>query len=103
MPALDAYEKLRRDAQDDFIASLVHWGTIRPGQRPAQSRINEEHSNPLIIAVKAGKHRFTAFKEESGPTWIVCEHYLKEGQRRDKTGDRAWSGRSCTGNAISTT
>src|SRR5579875_2788217 len=89
MPALDAYEKLPPESQNDFIASVRHWGTIPPGQRPARSRVNEEHSNPVVVALKAGKHRFTAFREDSGPTWIVCRHYLKEGQQRDKIGDRA--------------
>ncbi len=41
------------------------------------------------MAIKAGKHRFTAFREESGSTWIVCHHYLKESEQRDKIGDRA--------------
>lgn len=89
MPGLDAYENLRARDQDDFLASVEHWGDVVPGARPAQSRVNGEHKDSLIVAVKAGKHRFTAFREQSGPTWIVYAHYLKEGQKRDKTGDRA--------------
>ncbi len=88
MPGLDAYEALPVRDQDDFQASVIHWGAIPPGGRPVQRRINEEYEDPLIVAIKAGKHRFTAFREESGPTWIVFGHYLKEGQKRDKTGDR---------------
>jgi hypothetical protein len=89
MPGLDAFESLTVRDRRDFLASIEHWGQVKPGVRPVQSRINEERKNPLIIAIKAGKHRFTAFREESGPTWIVYAHYLKEGQKRDKTGDRA--------------
>ena len=44
--------------------------------------------DPLIVAIKAGKHRFTTFREESGPTWIVFGHYTKESAKRDKVGDR---------------
>ena len=58
------------------------------GLRPPTSRVNIENTNPVIVAIKAGKHRFTAFREESGPTWIVFGHYAKEGEKRDKTGDR---------------
>jgi hypothetical protein len=89
MPGLNAFESLTVRDRDDFLASVEHWGQVKPGDRPAQSRINEERKNPLIVAIKAGKHRFTAFREESGPTWIVFAHYLKEGEKRDKTGDRA--------------
>ena len=89
MPALDVYESLPMRDQDDFLASAEHWGGVAPGKRPAQSRINTENKDPLIVAIKAGKQRFTAFREESGPTWIVYAHYLKEGEKRDKTGDRA--------------
>jgi hypothetical protein len=88
MPGLDAYEDLSVRDQDDFQASVIHWGELAPGHRPLQTRINDEHDNPLIVAIKAGKHRFTAFREESGPTWIVVGHYLKEGQKREKVGDR---------------
>jgi hypothetical protein len=51
--------------------------------------MNIECTNPVIVAIKAGKQRFTAFREDAGATWIVYAHYLKEGARRDKTGDRA--------------
>jgi len=89
MPGLDAYEQMSKRDQDDFLASVEHWGKVPPGGRPAQSRVNQEYEDPLIVAIKAGKQRFTALREESGPTWIVCDHYLKEGRKRDKTGDRA--------------
>ncbi len=89
MPGLDAYDDLPAREQDDFLASVIHWGGVPPGIRPLQTRINDEHDDPLIVAIKAGKHRFTAFREEHGSTWIVSHHYLKEGQRRDKIGDRA--------------
>lgn len=89
MSALDVYELLPTRDQEDFLASVEHWGNVAPGTRPAESRINVENKDPLIVAIKAGKHRFTAFREDSGPTWIVYAHYLKEGAKRDKTGDRA--------------
>ncbi|TAM74278.1 hypothetical protein EPN44_11605 [bacterium] len=88
MPGLDAYEALSERDQDDFLASVIHWGRIPVGSRPLQTRINEEHDNPPVVAIKAGKHRFSAFREESGSTWIVFGHYVKEGQKRDKAGDR---------------
>jgi hypothetical protein len=88
MPALDAYGALVMRDQDDFFASVEHWGGALPGSRPAQSRVNTENKDPLIVAIKAGKQRFTSFREESGATWIVYAHYLKEGEKRDKTGDR---------------
>jgi hypothetical protein len=89
MPGLDAYESLSPRDQDDLLASVMHWGNTPPGQQPLKSRVNVEHTDPLVLAIKAGKHRFTAFREDSGPTWIVHSHYLKEGNDRDKSGDRA--------------
>ena len=79
MPGLDVYEGLSVRDQDDFLASVTHWGSVPAGGKPLQTRINEEHENPPVVAIKAGKHRFTAFREESGPTWIVFGHYIKEG------------------------
>jgi hypothetical protein len=89
MPGLDAYESLPPRDQNDFLACAQHWGDIPPGVKPLRSRINEEHKKPLIVALKAGKHRFTAFRDERGSTWIVCVHYVKRLQQRDKAGDRA--------------
>ena len=89
MPALDFFESLPAIQQDDFLASVKHWGNVPKGESPLSSRVNSEHNNPLIMAIKAGNHRFTAFREESGPTWIVYATYLKQSQRRDKQGDRA--------------
>ena len=91
MPGLDRYESLPQRAQDDFQASVIHWGDIPPGQRPIRSRVNDERRDPLVVAIKAGKHRFTSFREESGPTWIVFGYYAKEAEQRDKTGDRVVS------------
>jgi hypothetical protein len=88
MPGLDVFERIAIRDQDDFIASVVNWSNTPAGLKPPVSRVNIENKNPVIIAIKAGKHRFTAFREESGPTWIVYGHYAKEGQKRDKTGDR---------------
>ncbi len=89
MPGRDAFEALPSRDQDDFLASIIHWASVPRGGRPLQTRINNENDDPLIIAIKAGKHRFAAFREEDGSTWIVSHHYLKKGQQRDKTGDRA--------------
>jgi hypothetical protein len=89
MPGLDAYEILPQASQDEFLASIRHWGNVERGKRPAESRVNQEHAEPLIVAVKAGKHRFTSFREAAGPTWVVCHHYVKQSERRDKSGDRA--------------
>lgn len=75
--------------QEDFLASVTHWASIAVGTKALQTRVNTEHDNPIIVAIKAGKHRFTAFREEHGSMWIVAHAYLKEGQKRDKTGDRA--------------
>ncbi|HEX3462570.1 MAG TPA: hypothetical protein VHS78_00770 [Candidatus Elarobacter sp.] len=50
--------------------------------------MNTEHADPLIVAVKATKLRFTAFREDRGATWVVFRSYVKEGEKRDKTGDR---------------
>jgi hypothetical protein len=89
MPGLDAFEGLTARDRGDFLASVKHWGKTKFGMTPAKSRINVESTDPVIVAIKVGKHRFTAFREESGSTWVVYTHYLKEGSRRDKTGDRA--------------
>ena len=54
MPGLDAYESLSKNSQDDFLASIQHWGNIEPGKRAAKSRVNQEHEDPLIVAIKSG-------------------------------------------------
>ena len=89
MPGLDAFEGLAARDQDDFVTSIAHWGNTPVGITPTTSRINIESTKPAIVAIKAGKQRFTAFREAAGPRWIVHAHYVKEGERRDKTGDRA--------------
>jgi hypothetical protein len=89
MPGLDAFERLTSRDQDDFVTSVVHWGNTPVGITPTRSRINIESTNPAIVVIKAGKQRFTAFREDAGPRWIVHAHYVKEGERRDKTGNRA--------------
>jgi hypothetical protein len=88
MPALDYYESLSRAERRDVLASIIYWGSVPPGETPLRSRINTEHGDPLIVAIKGAKQRFTAFRERRGSTWIVFGWYLKEGQKRDKTGDR---------------
>lgn len=88
MPCLDIYEALPFVERTAFLAAAIHWCHLRSGERPLESRVAFERSRPVIVAIKAGKHRFAPFKEAQGPTWIVCGHYLKEGRNRDKTGDR---------------
>ena len=37
MPGLDAYEQMSMREQDDFMASIKHWGNVPEGGRAAQS------------------------------------------------------------------
>lgn len=89
MPGLDVYESLSDTERDEFLAALKHWGTLPAGTLPQRSLVNTENNQPLILAVKAGKLRYPAFKPASGPNWIILEPYEKEGDKRDKVGDRA--------------
>jgi hypothetical protein len=89
MPGMDEYDALTADQSRSFMAAVSHWLDRKPGERPLRSVINEEKKNPLILAIKVGKLRFPVFGGIPGSSWIVLESYLKEGQRRDKVGDRA--------------
>jgi hypothetical protein len=48
-----AYEDLSVRDQDDFQASVMHWGELAPGHRALQTRMNDEHDDPLIVAIKS--------------------------------------------------
>ena len=66
MPGLDVYESLSGADRDEFLAALKHWGTLPPGTLPQRSLVTE-NNRPLILAVKAGKLRYPAFKNGVGP------------------------------------
>jgi hypothetical protein len=89
MPGRDEYDDLTEDEVSEFLASVAHWLERKPGERPLKSVVNEENKNPLILAVKVGKRRFPAFEGIPGSSWVLLESYPKEGQKRDKVGDRA--------------
>lgn len=85
MPGLDVFETLDDDAKAAIIATFRHWADLPYGKRAADSRINEEHADPKILAAKAGKHRFTMFHAGS-EIWIVHRHYPKGKKKLDKIG-----------------
>jgi hypothetical protein len=87
MPGLDAYEQLTADEQERVVAAFRHWGSVAPGDHPLKSRVNVENERPTIVAVKAGQHRFLAFRSKSAD-WIVAGYYRKKSEKREKTGDR---------------
>lgn len=88
MPGLDAFENLDKDDQAAVIATLEHWGELELGKRVSETRINEEHADPKILAAKAGKHRFSMFHAGDN-VWIVSRHYQKQKQKLDKLGEAA--------------
>ncbi|MGA8384487.1 MAG: hypothetical protein WB687_04270 [Candidatus Cybelea sp.] len=100
----DAFEELDEDDQDAILATVKYWGDLERGKHIAKSRVNEEHDDPKILAIKAGKHRFTVF-HAGADVWIVCDYYPKQktetGQDRksvSSTNDRG-HGRLCSTNA----
>lgn len=88
MPGLDAFESLNEDEQAAVIAIFEHWGDLELGKRVSETRVNEEHADPKILAAKAGKHRFSMFHAGDN-IWIVCRHYEKQKQKLDKLGKTA--------------
>jgi hypothetical protein len=85
MPGLDDFEKLGREDRAAVIAAVRHWADLPYGKRALESRINEENANPKILAVKAGKHRFTMF-HGSANVWVIHRYYPKGKTRLDKVG-----------------
>jgi hypothetical protein len=85
MPGLDAFETLNSEDKAAVIAALRHWADLPYGKRALESRINEENANPKILAVKAGKHRFTMF-HGSDDTWVIHRYYPKGKTKLDKVG-----------------
>jgi hypothetical protein len=85
MPALDAFEDLPIGDQDAVVATFRHWGDLPHGQRISETRVNEEHDDPKILAAKAGKHRFTVF-HAGNDAWIVYGYYAKRKAKLDKVG-----------------
>lgn len=81
----DAFEELDEDDQDAILATVKYWGDLERGKHIAKSRVNEEHDDPKILAIKAGKHRFTVF-HAGADVWIVCDYYPKQKQKLDKIG-----------------
>lgn len=88
MPGLDAFESLDNDDQAAVIAVFEHWGDLELGKRVSETRVNEEHTVPKILALKAGKHRFSMFHAGDN-IWIVCRHYEKQKQKLDNLGKTA--------------
>jgi len=88
MPALDVFEGLASDDQDALVATFRHWGDLPHGRRISETRVNEEHDDPKILAAKAGKHRFTVF-HAGNDVWIVHGYYAKRQAKLDKIGRAA--------------
>jgi hypothetical protein len=85
MPGLDAFENLDENGKSTVIATFEHWGELEIGKRVSDTRINEEHHDPKVLAAKAGKHRFSMFHAGDN-VWIVCRYYEKQKQKLDKLG-----------------
>ncbi len=85
MPGLDVFETLEPEAQAAVIATFRHWADLAHGKRATESRINEEHPDPKILAAKAGKHRFTMF-HAGGEIWVIHRYYPKGKKKLDRVG-----------------
>jgi hypothetical protein len=85
MPGLDVFETLDPESKAAVIATFRHWADLAHGKRAAESRINEEHPDPKILAAKAGKHRFTMF-HAGGDIWVIHRHYPKGKKKLDRVG-----------------
>lgn len=88
MPGLDSFEDLDADGQAAVMASLEHWASLELGKRVSETRINEEHDDPKVLAVKGGKHRFAMFHAGDN-NWIVCDYYSKQKGKLDNLGKGA--------------
>lgn len=85
MPGLDAFEGLSKDEKAAVMATFEHWGDLEIGKRISETRINAENAAPKVLAVKAGKHRFSMFHAGDN-IWIVCRYYEKQKQKLDRLG-----------------
>jgi hypothetical protein len=85
MPGLDAFEHMDAEARAEIIAIFRHWGDLPLGSRLSETRVNLEHDDPKVFAVKAGRHRFTVFHAGSG-VWIVHRRYEKRKKKLDRAG-----------------
>ena len=88
MPGLDAFEALGYKDKAMVIATLEHWSELNLGKHVSETRINEQHGKPIILAAKAGKHRFSMFHAGNN-LWIVCRYYEKQKQKLDRKGKTA--------------
>lgn len=88
MPGLDDFEGLTDDGKAAIVATFEHWGDLEIGKRVSETRINEEHDDPKILAAKAGKCRFAMFHAGDN-VWIVCRYYEKQKAKLDKAGKTA--------------
>lgn len=85
MPGLDVFETLDDEDKAAVIAAVRHWADLPYGKRALESRINEESASPKILAVKAGKHRFTMF-HGGDENWVIHRYYPKGKTKLDKVG-----------------
>lgn len=86
MPALDAFEGLSPEDRAGIMASFEHWGSLKPGEFPSPTRVNLEHDDPLVLAIKAKKHRFIGFHAEGTRYWVIAAYYVKQTEKLDKRG-----------------
>jgi hypothetical protein len=53
MPGLDEFKSLDKRDQDAIIATFEYWSSVPIGKRAIETRVNEEHHDPLILAGKS--------------------------------------------------
>jgi hypothetical protein len=85
MPGLDAFEHMEAEARAEILSIFRHWGDLPLGSRLSETRVNLEHDDPKVFAVKAGRHRFTVFHAGTG-VWIVHRRYEKRKKKLDRAG-----------------
>ena len=59
---------------------------LERGKHIAKSRVNEEHEDPKILAIKAGKHRFTVFFTPALTSGSYATITRNKKQKLDKIG-----------------
>jgi hypothetical protein len=85
MPGLDDFERLDADVRAQVIGIVRHWADLPPGRRLSETRVNVEHHDPKVFAVKAGRHRFTVV-HAGRSVWVVHRRYEKRKTKLDRTG-----------------